>query len=96
MKSQKQTVLNYRVILKSDNQTGSNKPCYVAHCPTLGVVDDGDDTKEALKNIKETIKFHLKSLQQEHKEIPVDYPNEEMIVNTQISFPRNTFAQFAV
>ncbi|MBU1071364.1 type II toxin-antitoxin system HicB family antitoxin [Patescibacteria group bacterium] len=96
MKTQKKTVLDYRVILRPDTRTGSKKPCYVAFCPTLGVVDDGGSPQEALKNIQGTISFHLESLQKEHKEIPVDHPNEEMITNTQVPFFFNPSTQFAV
>ncbi|MEA3355480.1 MAG: type II toxin-antitoxin system HicB family antitoxin [Patescibacteria group bacterium] len=96
MKTQKKTILDYRVILKPDTRTGSKKSCYVAFCPTLGVADDGDNPKEALKNIRSTIIFHLKSLQKERKEIPVDHPNEEMITNTQVPFLSDAFTRFAV
>jgi len=84
MKPRKKYVLDYRVILKPDKRTGSNKPCFAAYCPTLGVVDDGDTVQEALKNIRKTIAFHLKCLQKEGEEIPVDKPNEELVANTQI------------
>ncbi len=96
MKTQKKTVLNYRVILKPDTRIGSKKPCYVAFCPTLGVVDDGDTPEKALKNIRNTISFHLESLQKERKEIPVDHPNDEMITNAQVDFSPNAFTRFAV
>ena len=96
MKTQKKTVLDYRVILKLDTRTGSKKSCYVAFCPTLGVVDDGNSPQEALKNIQGTIGFHLESLQKERKEIPIDHPNEEMITNTQVPFSPNAFTRFAV
>ena len=82
MKAKK--VLNYRIILTPDVRTGSGKKCYVATCPTLGVVDDGDTPDEALKNIEETIKFHLESLKEEGKEIPVDKPEKELIANVQV------------
>ena len=96
MKTQKKTILDYRVILKPERRIGSKKPCYVAFCPTLGVVDDGDGPQEALKNVRNTISFHLKCLQKERKEIPVDHPNEEMITNTQVPFSPDAFTQFAV
>ncbi len=96
MKSQKKTVLDYRVILRPDTRTGSKKSCYVAFCPTLGVVDDGNSPQEALKNIQGTIGFHLESLQKERKEIPVDHPNEEMVTNTQVPFSPNAFTRFTV
>lgn len=96
MKSQKKSVLDYRVILKPDKRLGSKKSCYVAFCPTLGVVDDGDTPQEALKNIRTTIIFHLKCLQKERKEIPVDKPNEEMVTNTQVPFSLSPLTRFAI
>jgi len=96
MKYTKKTVLDYRVILRPDTRTGSKKSCYVAFCPTLGVVDDGNSPQEALKNIQGTIGFHLESLQKERKEIPVDHPNEEMVTNTQVPFSPNAFTRFTV
>ncbi|OIN88412.1 hypothetical protein AUJ59_04005 [Candidatus Beckwithbacteria bacterium CG1_02_47_37] len=90
------TVLDYRVILKPDKHSGSDKPCYSAFCPTLGLVDDGDTPEEALKNIKNTIRFHLQCLQQENKDIPADRPNEELITITQVPFPLNPLSRLAI
>lgn len=96
MKTQKKTILDYRVILKPDIRIGSKKSCYVAFCPTLGIVDDGDSPQKALNNIKSTISFHLKCLQKEQKEIPVDNPNEEMVTNAQVSFSLTPLTRFAI
>ncbi|PJE69087.1 hypothetical protein COU96_01585 [Candidatus Shapirobacteria bacterium CG10_big_fil_rev_8_21_14_0_10_38_14] len=52
-------VLNYRVIVKPDKRMGTEKPCFSAFCPTLGIADDGDTFEEALVNIQNLIKFHL-------------------------------------
>ena len=43
-------VLNYRIIIEPDKQTGTGKPGFTAYCPTLGVADDGDTIEEALQN----------------------------------------------
>ena len=89
MKPRKDYILDYRIVVKPDKRSASNKPCFVAYCPTLGVADDGDTVEEALANIRKTIVFHLKCLQEEKKEVPVDNPNEELVTNTQVklSFP---------
>lgn len=94
MKSQKKYILDYRVIIKPDKRTGSNKSCYVASCPTLGIADDGNTVEEAFKNIRSLIAFHLECLRDEGKEVPVDNPHEELVANTQIqvSFPPPRFA----
>ena len=94
MKSQQKYNLDYRVVVKPDKRTGSGKHCYVATCPTLGIADDGDTVEEALENIRSMITFHLKCLQEEGKEIPVDSPQEELVTNAQVqvSFPSLKFA----
>ncbi len=73
MKSKKQQILDYRIILKPDKRIGREDRCYVALCPTLGLADDGDTAQEALANIKSTIIFHLDCLKKEHKEIPMKF-----------------------
>ncbi len=93
---QKQTILDYRVILRQDKSVGTNQSCYVASCPTLGVTDDGQTPQEALDNLKSTIEFHLECLQKEGKEIPVDQPREELLTTTQISFPTTSYTRFAM
>ncbi len=50
------TILNHRVIVKPDQYTGTNKPCFTAYCPALGVADGGDTAKEAMKNITGAIR----------------------------------------
>lgn len=95
MKQQK-TVLDYRVILRRDVSLGDKKSSYVAFCPTLGVADDGANPQEALDNLQSTITFHIECLQKEHKEIPVDKPNEELVTNTQVSFSPTSYTRFAV
>lgn len=95
MKSKKQQILDYRIILKPDKRIGKNNRCYVALCPTLGLADDGETAQEALANIKSTIIFHLDCLQKEHKEIPTDNLSEEQVTNTQIKFTPNSSTRFA-
>lgn len=95
MKSRKNYVLDYRVVVKPDKRLGSNEPCFVAYCPTLGVVDDGGTVEEALVNIRKTIAFHLKCLQEEKKEVSVDKPNEEFVTNTQVRLSFTSSPRFA-
>lgn len=56
------TVLNYRVIVEPDTQTGTGKPGFTALCPTLGVADDGDTIEEALTNVKGAIEAYTQAL----------------------------------
>ena len=58
----KTKVLNYRIIVSPDKQTGTGKPGFTALCPTLGVADDGDTIDEAVVNIKNAIKLYVNSM----------------------------------
>ncbi|PIS14186.1 hypothetical protein COT65_00095 [Candidatus Shapirobacteria bacterium CG09_land_8_20_14_0_10_47_13] len=80
-------VLNYRIIVKPDERTGTDKPCFSAFCPTLGIADDGDSFEEALVNIQKLIKFHLECLAAEKEKIPVDELNKEIITTARIELP---------
>lgn len=79
--------LNYRIVIEPDKRTGTNKPCFTAYCPTLGLADDGDTIEEALKNIKELIDFHVKSLVSESKEVPSDEVSKDVITSVSIENP---------
>lgn len=88
-------VLNYRIIIEKDRRIGTKKQCYVASCPTLGVVDDGDTVEEALKNIKEAIELYVECLIEEGKSIPKDNLEESIITQTSICIPLKTGLSFA-
>jgi len=94
MKARKDYILDYRLVVKPDKRSGSNRPCFVAYCPTLGVADDGDTIEEALENIRKTIIFHLKCLQEEGKEVPLDNPSEELVTNAQVKLSFTSFPRF--
>ena len=86
--------LDYRIIIKADKRLGSNDPCYVANCPTLGIADDGDTIEEAIVNIQKTIRFHLDCLKEEGHEIPVDQPQKELVTNARIDITTNNNLHF--
>lgn len=82
-------VLNYRVIIEPDKRIGTNKPCYVAYCPTLGIADDGDTVDEALAQMKEGIECHIGSLAKEGVEIPApDNITKGIVTSTEVTVPR--------
>lgn len=89
----KTKILNYRVIINPDKQTGTGKSGYTALCPSLGVADDGDTIDEALINIKGAIKAYVESLVKDKQPVPVDEPEHDIVTTTQIDAP-STF-QFA-
>ncbi len=51
-------VLNYRVIIEKDSYS-DGRPCYMASCPTLGVVDYGDTIEAALSHIREAMELNI-------------------------------------
>lgn len=77
-------VLNYRIIIEPDRETGTDKPGFTAYCPTLGLADDGDTIEEALKNIKAMVKFHLKCLSEEGADIPSPDNDQGLITSLKI------------
>lgn len=83
------TVLNYRVIVEPDTQTGTGKPGFTALCPTLGVADDGDTIDEALTNVKGAIKAYVQSLIDDKLAVPVDNPDRDIITTTQVKVTGN-------
>ena len=80
-------VLNYRIIITPDKQTGTGKAGHTAFCPTLGVADDGDTIEEALKNVKGAIQAYVESLVEDKQPVPVDYPEQDIVTTTQIQAP---------
>ena len=83
----KTKILNYRVIVTPDTQTGTGKIGYTAFCPTLGVADDGDTIEEALRNIKGAIQTYVDSLVEDKEIVPVDQPQQDIVTTTQITAP---------
>jgi len=82
-----QRVFNYQVIVYSDRTVGSNKPCFTAYCPILGIADSGKTIDEALNNIKRLIRFHLECLKKEKSSIPKGFSakGEEIITTAKVS-----------
>ena len=84
-------VLNYRIIVTPDKQTGTGKPGYTALCPTLGVADDGDTIEEALNNVRGAIQAYVSSLVEDKQPVPVDQPQQDIVTTTQINAPAFPF-----
>ena len=78
-------ILNYRVIIAPDRQTGTNKLGFTALCPTLGVADDGNTVEKALVNVKGAIQAYVDSLIEDNEPVPVDQPEHDIVTTTQIS-----------
>jgi len=80
----KLTVLNYRVIVEPDEYTGTEKPCFAAFCPTLGVADEGETVEGAIENLKSLMRFHLECLVEEGEEIPSPDEPEGLVTMTRV------------
>ena len=80
-------ILNYRIIVSPDTQTGAGGGGYTAFCPTLGVADDGDTIEEALKNVKGAIQTYVDSLVEDKQADPVDEPQQDIVTTTQVTAP---------
>jgi len=78
-------VLNYRIIVEPDEETGTNKAGFTAYCPTLGVADDGDTIEKALKNVKDAIQAHVHFLIEDKLPVPVDKPDRDLVTTTKIT-----------
>lgn len=87
------TVLNYRVIVKPDTQTGTKKAGYTALCPTLGVADDGDTIEKALQNVQQAIEAYVESLVADGLPVPTDEPERDIVTTTTVNLRGNI--QFA-
>ena len=88
MNTKQKKILNYRIIIESDQRTGTNKPCFSIYCPALGLADSGDTIEEAMLNMTNLINFHLDSLSKEGEPIPVEKPEKEIIGILQVSPPK--------
>ena len=84
----KTKVLNYRVLVRPDVQTGTNKPGFTAFVPILGVADDGDTVEEAIENVQGAITAYIESLASDGLPIPLDAPEKDIVTTTQVSISK--------
>lgn len=80
-------VLNYRVIVRPDTETGTKKAGFTAYVPTLGIADDGNTVEQALKNVQGAIDAYLVSLIEDKLPVPVDEPEKDIVTTAQVSVP---------
>lgn len=82
-------VLNYRIIIEPDKQTGTGKLGYTSLCPTLGVADDGETIEEAIENVRGAIQAYVESLIKDNLPVPVDQPEKDIVATTFINISKN-------
>ena len=80
-------VLNYRVIIEKETYPDGTL-VYTAYVPTLGVTDYGPTIDAVLQSLKDGILLAIESLAKDSEEVPVDHPEETIIVNTQVVLPK--------
>jgi len=88
-----QKIANYTVIIERQKRLGTDKICYMAYVPILGIATDADTIEEAEKEIKSLIEFHLDSLVGEKEDIPLE-TEEAFVTKSQVNLPKGaSFAQ---
>ncbi|MEK7534531.1 MAG: type II toxin-antitoxin system HicB family antitoxin [Patescibacteria group bacterium] len=81
-------VLNYRIVIVPDERTGTNKPCYTAYVPVLGIATDGDTIEEVLGNVKDAIRIFVTSLIEDGENVPLEPVGEELITTASVEIPQ--------
>lgn len=82
----KQKIANYTVIIESQKRIGTNKACYTALAPTLGIATEADTIEAAKKDIQSLIEFHLECLTKEGETIPLE-TEHPFITTSQVVIP---------
>lgn len=75
-------ILNYTVVVKPDQRTGTDEACFSVYCPALDVYSEGDTVEQALANIREAIELNLEVLVEEKEELPIE---DEGVMVTQVT-----------
>lgn len=84
----KQKVANYTVILNKEKRTGTNRECFSAFVPTLGIATDADTLEKVQEEVKKLIQFHLGCLVNEGEKIPVE--NKSLLIaRSEVYLPEN-------
>lgn len=89
----KQRIANYTVVIEKQKRLGTNKTCYMAFVPTLGIATDSDTIEQVKNEIKSLIQFHLDSLAEEGKEIPVE-TESAFVTRSQVFIPKGAIVAY--
>lgn len=71
-------ILNYKIVIEKEKNT------FVAYCQALGLSDYGKTIDQALKRMKELIRFHVESLTESGYAIPVEKESTTLITSVEI------------
>lgn len=89
----KQRIANYTVVIEKQKRMGTDKTCFMAFVPILGIATEADTIEKVEKEIKSLIQFHIESLGEEGEEIPIE-TGEAFITRLQANLPKGAlFAQ---
>lgn len=89
----KQQIANYTVIVEKQKRLGTNKYCYMAFVPLLGIATEADTLEKAEKEIKSLIKFHLECLVEEKEIVPVE-KEPAYITRSEVVLPSGAVLSF--
>ncbi len=65
-------IANYTVVIEKEKRLGTDKDCYSAVVPILGIATEADSLEQVQKDIQSLVQFHIESLSEEGEEIPVE------------------------
>ena len=71
VKNMKQQIANYTIVIEKEKIIGTQKFCYTAFVPLLGIATEADTVEKAQTAIQQLIQFHIESLALEGLDIPV-------------------------
>lgn len=89
----KQKIANYTVVIEKQKRLGSNKPCYVAFVPILGIATDANTIERLRKDIQSLIQFHLNCLAEENETIPLE-TEQAIVTRSQATIPSGANVSF--
>lgn len=84
-----QKIANYTVVIEKEKRLGTEKDCYSAVVPILGIATDADTLEQVQKDIQSLVQFHIESLSQEGEEIPVE-SGQSFITKIEALLPTKT------
>ena len=84
-----QKIANYTIVIAKEKRVGTDKDCYSAVVPVLGIATDADSLDQVQKDIQSLVQFHIESLAEEGEEIPVE-SGQSFITRIEAFLPNNT------
>ena len=83
----KHKIADYTVIIERQKRIGTNKLCYMAYVPALGIATDAGTIESIEKDVKSLIEFHLESLVEEGESIPLE-AEKAFVTRSHVNLPK--------